>query len=63
MEWLYPPPAIAAAGAEDEQEPADEVPAAGEHADEQADEPPHPADEARAARPARDPGAVVVMWF
>jgi hypothetical protein len=42
MEWLYPPPANAAAGAAEAAAP---------------DEGEHPAEEARAARPARDPGA------
>ncbi len=42
MEWLYPPPVEAAAGAAH---------------DEAAPEGEHPSEEARAARPARDPGA------
>jgi hypothetical protein len=62
MEWLYPPPVQAEAGAaeavvrpagfEPEHPARDEgeVPPAGF-------EPEHPAEEARAARPARDPGA------
>jgi hypothetical protein len=69
MNWLYPPPAEAAAGASEHDEPdAYPVgpPTPTTEVDEQEpraesggvpDEPEHPAEEARAARPARDPGA------
>jgi hypothetical protein len=69
MNWLYPPPAEAAAGAGGDDEPdAYPVgpPTPTTEVDEPEpraelggvpDEPEHPAEEARAARPARDPGA------
>jgi hypothetical protein len=71
-DWLYPPPVAAAAGArEDEvEEHAHRAESGGVLPDEPGhlaegaesedvlpDEPGHPAEEARAARPARDPGA------
>jgi hypothetical protein len=68
MNWLYPPPVEAAAGAgEDEADlyplgpptPTTEVDGEELRAESEGvpDEPEHPAEEARAARPARDPGA------
>jgi hypothetical protein len=53
MNWLYPPPPEAAAGVSEAD--ADEPLAVPEGV--LSDEPEHPAEEARAARPARDPGA------
>jgi hypothetical protein len=69
MNWLHPPPAGAAAGASEHDEPdaypigpptpttevAEDEPRA--EAEGEPDEPEHPAEEAREARPARDPGA------
>ena len=59
INWLYPPAEAAAGAGEPEAaagagEPDEPEPAAGELGP---DEPAHPAEEARAARPARDPGA------
>jgi hypothetical protein len=56
MEWLYPPAVGAAAGAAEEASAGDE-PAAGAAEPAAPREGEHPAEEARAARPARDPGA------